>query len=83
MARALKLVRTNREWPTPENSQPIGGTEGRGSMVWFNMATMLQSSETGFLILKEASAAGVPDTYDFKGTAQEAFTKYKCFFHLK
>lgn len=33
--------------------------EGRGSVVYFNMATMLQSSESGFNSLKEAKKHGM------------------------
>ncbi|TFY82050.1 hypothetical protein EWM64_g1963 [Hericium alpestre] len=50
----------NVKTPTPENSTPLvqGEEEGRGSMVWFNMATMFQSAETGFDTIKKAKAAG-------------------------
>lgn len=44
--------------PTRENSQPLDGTDGRGSAVWFNQATMFQSAETGYDTMAQAKAAG-------------------------
>lgn len=45
------------------------------SMVFFNMASMFQSSETGFDTLWEAKLSGAQGTSDFMGTAQQAFAK--------
>lgn len=52
--------------PTRENSTPLGINEeawmrgdGRGSIVWFNQATMFQTSELGFETIKQAKVAGV------------------------
>ncbi|KAK7043052.1 hypothetical protein VNI00_008790 [Paramarasmius palmivorus] len=70
--RAQFLV-TEGEPPTPHNSRPLCycGKEdaahdqdwqearGRGSMVWFNQATMFQTSELGYPTVKAAKAAGV------------------------
>ncbi|KAF9026649.1 hypothetical protein BDZ89DRAFT_1134689 [Hymenopellis radicata] len=60
--------------PTPENSKPLAGPtltrpenvseedweagNGRGSVVWFNQASMFQTSETGFKTLTVARKAG-------------------------
>ncbi len=58
----LKFVRTvNGLPPTPQTALPLnkGDTEGRGSVVLFNQATMFQSSETDSSTLKEALAAGI------------------------
>ncbi|KAF9025383.1 hypothetical protein BDP27DRAFT_1351787 [Rhodocollybia butyracea] len=72
----LPIVTTpNGERPTRENSKPLyfcgckshpkdgawAQAEGRGSMVWFNQASMFQTSETGMNTLKDARVAGVSD----------------------
>lgn len=70
----IKFVTTEGdELPTPENSKPIqdGDDDGRGSVVWFNMATMFQSSESGADTLKEARERGETGYADMSG--QEAF----------
>ncbi|EIM79212.1 uncharacterized protein STEHIDRAFT_116684 [Stereum hirsutum FP-91666 SS1] len=51
--------------PTRENSQPLDGTDGRGSAVWFNQATMFQSAETGYDTMVQAKAAGADTTCKF------------------
>lgn len=51
--------------PTPENSQPLDGSEGRGSAVWFNQATMFQSAETGYDTMAQAKYAGADTTCKF------------------
>ncbi|KAK7020705.1 hypothetical protein VNI00_017647 [Paramarasmius palmivorus] len=70
--RAQFLV-TDGDHPSHANSRPLcscgdGGANhgtgwqearGRGSIVWFNQATMLQTSELGFATVKDAKAAGV------------------------
>ncbi|KAJ6596573.1 hypothetical protein B0H10DRAFT_2197131 [Mycena sp. CBHHK59/15] len=63
--------------PTPENTRPIqeGDREGRGSMVFFNQATMRTLPETGHDTLKEARHRGHSGTSDFTGTAQEIFSR--------
>ncbi|KAI0259138.1 hypothetical protein BC834DRAFT_846937 [Gloeopeniophorella convolvens] len=82
----IKFVTTEgAELPTPESSTPLvveGDEKGRGSMVWFNMATMFQSSETGFDTLAEASRAGRSTDSDYKKRAQEAFLKYSQLFNV-
>ena len=78
----LKFVTTEgHERPTPSNSRPIsaGDEEGRGSFVYFNQATMYQSSETGYRTLNEAKAAGHHGTTDFARDAQQAFTDHATF----
>lgn len=43
------------ERPTKANSTPLEDSgDGRGSFVFFNQASMYQSSETGYNTLKEA-----------------------------
>ncbi|KAJ3895973.1 hypothetical protein GG344DRAFT_61738 [Lentinula edodes] len=68
----LPIVTTpNGEKPSKQNSKPLyfcgcnshegsqawAEADGRGSMVWFNQASMFQTSETGFNTLKEAREA--------------------------
>lgn len=64
--------------PTRENPTHVcpGDDEGRGSIVFYNQATMYMSSETGYSTLKEARAAGMSGVADFPASAQEAFLKY-------
>ncbi|KAI0744786.1 hypothetical protein C8Q76DRAFT_789270 [Earliella scabrosa] len=49
--------------PTPENSTPIHGVRGRGSVVLFNQATMFQLAELGSTV-KQAKERGVRATCD-------------------
>ncbi|KAJ3806128.1 hypothetical protein F5876DRAFT_50597 [Lentinula aff. lateritia] len=75
----LPVVTTvNGEKPSKQNSNPLyfcgcdshegnqgwAEADGRGSMVWFNQASMFQTSETGFNNLKEAREAGADDKCD-------------------
>lgn len=75
----LPIVTTlNGEKPSKQNSKPLyycgcnshegsqawAEADGRGSMVWFNQASMFQTSETGFNTLKEAREAGAKDKCD-------------------
>lgn len=47
------------ERPTRANSTPLQDSgDGRGSFVFFNQASMYQSSETGYNTLKEAKIKG-------------------------
>jgi hypothetical protein len=48
--------------------------EGRGSLVWFNQASMIQSAETGHFTLHEAKAAGKDANTDFKADADLYFS---------
>lgn len=55
-------MRTNTaERPTPETSTPLhvgnGLRGGRGSIVWFTQASMLQSAELPFCTVKETREA--------------------------
>ncbi|KAI0691741.1 hypothetical protein C8Q76DRAFT_698506 [Earliella scabrosa] len=49
--------------PTPENSSPVNGVQGRGSVVFFNQATMFQLAELGCTV-KEAKKLGIKSTCD-------------------
>lgn len=62
----VEFVRTNGEIPTFENSTPINGADGRGSCVWFNQATMFQSTELGYDTVADAKQAGSSGTSDFQ-----------------
>ena len=69
---------SNGERPTPDNSFPLyycgckshednsvwAEADGHGSMVWFNQASMMQTSETGIATLKEANELGLDTTCD-------------------
>lgn len=65
------------ERPTPQNSIPItaGDDFGRGSLVYFNQATMYQSSETGFDTVAQAKAWGHSGRTDYPKDIQEAFSQ--------
>lgn len=67
-----------QQHPTPENSRPLqeGDECGRGSLVFFNQATMYQSSEMDCSTVQEAIKAGGSGLADYGRSAQEAFTKY-------
>lgn len=79
----IQFVTTDSDaQPTPENTRPVkeGDREGRGSMVFFNQATMRTLPETGEDTLIEATDGGHSGTSDFKGTAQEIFSRTE-FYH--
>lgn len=61
--------------PTPENSTPIGpgDEEGRGSIVFFNQASMYRSSELGGDSVVEAKKKGKSTIRDFGSDVQKAF----------
>lgn len=69
---------TDGAHPTPDNSTPIhpGDEQGRGSLVYFNEASMHQSSETGYATLGDAKLAGLSGVTDYGRDAQAAFQKY-------
>jgi hypothetical protein len=71
--------------PTPKNSRPIkaGDEGGRGSLVYFNQATMYQTSETGHATVGEAIEAGDSGKVDYGTSAQEAFTKHAKYIQIK
>ena len=48
----------------------------QGSLVFFNQATMYQSSEMDCSTVQEAIKAGGSGLADYGRSAQEAFTKY-------
>ena len=72
------MTTDGKQRPTPQNSRPIeaGDERGRGSLVYFNQATMYQTSETGHATLGDAVAAGGSGKVDYGVSAQEAFTRY-------
>ena len=83
---AIQFVATDGlQRPTPENSRPIkaGDECGRGSLVYFNQATMYQSSETGHATIGEAIEAGDSGKTDYGADAQVAFTKYARYSPIK
>lgn len=72
----IKFVTTEGlERPTPANSKPLqrGDDEGRGSLVYFNEATMYQSSETNSATLGDAKKAGHSGKADYGNDVQKAF----------
>ncbi|KAA1467110.1 hypothetical protein DENSPDRAFT_847331 [Dentipellis sp. KUC8613] len=77
----IKFVVTTDGQPPREdrsNCEPLDA-DGRGSIVWFSMATMYQSAETGFATLKQAKAAGLSTAADLPHTLKEAFTNLATF----
>ncbi|KAF6745354.1 hypothetical protein DFP72DRAFT_1077669 [Ephemerocybe angulata] len=66
----IKIVTTNGEQPTPGD---VDECYGRGSLVFFNQASMFQSSETGFPTLKAAREAGEDTTRPFSADIRAAF----------
>jgi hypothetical protein len=57
--------------PTKETARPLGVNEaawtrgdGRGSMVWFNQASMFQTAELGIPTVKEVIQQGLDATSD-------------------
>ncbi|KAL0064995.1 hypothetical protein AAF712_007986 [Marasmius tenuissimus] len=75
----LNFVVTDGERPTKGNSRPLEclcrnsqadhgedweKAHGRGSMVWFNQASMFQTTELGYNTIAQASAAGAQTTCD-------------------
>lgn len=63
--------------PTRDSYTPLqeGGDKGRGSFVFFNQATMYQSSETGYGTLGAAKKAGHSGNTSFTEDAQAAFSR--------
>lgn len=61
--------------PTPENSTPIipGDEEGRGSIVFFNQASMYRASELNGLSVADARRMGISATTDYGQDVQKAF----------
>ena len=66
-------------YPTKQNSKPIavdGDESGRGSIVFFNEATMFYGPETGYDTLGEARLAQESGCVDFGHSAKNAFQKF-------
>lgn len=55
----------------------IGTGSGRGSLVYFNQATMFQSSETGYSTIKAAKQGGHSGLTDYGPDIQTAFMKHE------
>ena len=53
-----------------------GNENGRGSLVYFNQASIHQSAETGFTTVGDAKLAGFSGKTDYGKDAQAAFEKY-------
>jgi hypothetical protein len=72
----LKIVVTDGDAPTPDNSEQLHARQdlGRGSFVFFNQASMFQGPETGFDTLSEARKNGHSANSDFGTNAKEAFS---------
>ncbi|KAH9835168.1 uncharacterized protein C8Q71DRAFT_764447 [Rhodofomes roseus] len=70
----IEFVHTDGSVPEKDKHNVIEGDEcGRGSAVWFNMATMLQTSETGHATLKQAKDARVSTTTDYAVDVEKFF----------
>ncbi|KAG6371709.1 hypothetical protein JVT61DRAFT_9053 [Boletus reticuloceps] len=67
-----------KEFPdiTKRNEYPkwCSDAEGRGSLVWFNQASMIQSAHLDHLTVDEAKKDGVDTATDFKADADKYFT---------
>ncbi|KAJ3564788.1 hypothetical protein NP233_g8060 [Leucocoprinus birnbaumii] len=75
----FSFVTTDGEEPDLSRSDVLEqGDFGRGSMVWFNQASIFQAAETGFSTLKEARDNGHSGTTDFEMDIKAEFTKH-CF----
>jgi hypothetical protein len=76
----FKFVLTDGERPTPENCRPLGGSgdEGRGSLVYFNQATMYHGPETSYNTLSALAArkAGHSGIVSSAEKASSAFTEH-------
>ncbi|TFK58970.1 hypothetical protein BDN72DRAFT_906257 [Pluteus cervinus] len=67
--------------PEKKDAEP-GDVKGRGSMVFFNQASMFQSSELDFDTVAAAKLAGHEGKSDFPADIQAAFQKYSQFVDL-
>jgi hypothetical protein len=82
----IKFVTTDGdERPTPENSTPLelGDHEGRGSLVYFNQATMYQSSETNSATIGDAILAGHSGKTNYPQCIQEAFENFGTYVDIR
>lgn len=69
----VQFVKTNGELPKMGNHEPLDGSNGRGSCVWFNQASMFQYSELGGMTVKEAAAANLPTSCDAKALLEQGY----------
>jgi len=72
------FVITDGNPPTKENSRPLGGAgdEGRGSLVYYNQASMYHGPETGFDTLDAARKSGQTGTVSSMEHARLAFPQH-------
>ncbi|KZV60889.1 hypothetical protein PENSPDRAFT_693888 [Peniophora sp. CONT] len=85
----IKFVLTTDGMPPSKEAGNYEDTDlpsdaGRGSFVWFNMASMFQSSESGFQSLKAAKDAGFKHktVSDYKQAMQQAFNNNASYFEV-
>ncbi|TRM68001.1 hypothetical protein BD626DRAFT_564875 [Schizophyllum amplum] len=79
--KAQIVVTQNGSRPEQANSVPLGGEEraawdsaaGRGSMVWFNQASMFQSAELGVNTVKEAQKQGLDASCDHLALIEQGY----------
>jgi len=68
----IDLVTTKEgERPTKENSTPLDGSDGRGSCVWFNQASVFQTSELGTETVALAKELGMDATSGARALIEE------------
>jgi hypothetical protein len=74
----IRFVSTNGEQPTPLNSHDFTEKNdgGRGSLVFFNQASMFQGPETGYDSLETARVNGHDGISDYGAIADQAFEKF-------
>ena len=53
------MTTDNSDAPTPQTARPIHGVKGRGSIVFFNQASVFQYAELGRSV-REAEMEGLP-----------------------
>ena len=59
------------ERPTKGNSTPLDGADGRGSCVWFNQASLFQTSELGVDTAANAKEQGLGTECDARGLIEK------------
>ncbi|KAF4617984.1 hypothetical protein D9613_012956 [Agrocybe pediades] len=75
----IKFVITDGDRPTKDNSSPLGGVgdEGRGSLVYYNQASMYNGPETGFDTLAMAKASGQRASVNSVEISQQAYPQHR------
>ncbi|KAF9515163.1 hypothetical protein BS47DRAFT_1391892 [Hydnum rufescens UP504] len=74
----MEMVTTsNWELPVPENTSPLRRiSSGRGSIVFFNQASMFQSSELDSASVEMAKSEGKSGGTDYAAKANEGYTSF-------